>query len=161
MFSIFCCMNFFKHFFCFWKARRALVSCFQKYESASKTFNHAVSYFHLLGLGYPCSFLLTIIFFQLVLVNPGGEVMKKLNKSKSLDLIGQEWIFLTVGEAVRACNFMLHSCKPNPNVTDESEKRNDNNVWITVYLRIKSYFKFATTILYQNFLSYINNTVCI
>ncbi|XP_052169897.1 sulfate transporter 3.1-like [Diospyros lotus] len=52
---------------------------------------------------------------QLVLANPGGEVMKKLNKSRFLEAIGQEWIYLTVGEAVGACNFMLHtSSKPKP-----------------------------------------------
>lgn len=49
---------------------------------------------------------------QLVLANPGAEVMKKLNKSKFIETLGQEWMFLTVGEAVEACNFMLHSCKP-------------------------------------------------
>uniref|UniRef100_M1BP76 Sulfate/bicarbonate/oxalate exchanger and transporter sat-1 n=2 Tax=Solanum TaxID=4107 RepID=M1BP76_SOLTU len=38
--------------------------------------------------------------------------MKKLNKSKFLETLGQEWIFLTVGEAVESCNYMLHSCKP-------------------------------------------------
>lgn len=49
---------------------------------------------------------------KLVLANPGAEVMKKLNKSKFLETLGQEWIFLTVGEAVESCNYMLHSCKP-------------------------------------------------
>ncbi|XP_015079458.1 sulfate transporter 3.1-like [Solanum pennellii] len=49
---------------------------------------------------------------KLVLANPGAEVMKKLNKSKFIETLGQEWMFLTVGEAVEACNFMLHSCKP-------------------------------------------------
>ncbi|XP_047335256.1 sulfate transporter 3.1-like [Impatiens glandulifera] len=48
---------------------------------------------------------------QLVLANPGGEVMKKLNKAKFIDSLGHEWIYLTVGEAARACNFMLHSSK--------------------------------------------------
>ncbi|KAF7818350.1 sulfate transporter 3.1-like [Senna tora] len=48
---------------------------------------------------------------QLALVNPGSEVMKKLNKAKFLENIGQKWIFLTVEEAVRACNYMLHTCK--------------------------------------------------
>lgn len=28
---------------------------------------------------------------------------------------GQEWIFLTVAEAVAACNFMLRQCKPSSN----------------------------------------------
>ncbi|XP_073315564.1 sulfate transporter 3.1-like [Primulina huaijiensis] len=48
---------------------------------------------------------------KLALANPGAEVMKKLNKSKFLETIGQDWIFLTVGEAVGACNYMLHTCK--------------------------------------------------
>ncbi|WCJ21576.1 sulfate transporter 3 1 [Euphorbia peplus] len=50
---------------------------------------------------------------KLVLANPGSEVMKKLNKSKTIEKIGEEWIFLTAGEAVGACNYMLHSCKPD------------------------------------------------
>ncbi|KAH6808922.1 sulfate transporter 3 [Perilla frutescens var. frutescens] len=49
---------------------------------------------------------------KLVLANPGGEVMKKLDKSKFIHTIGQEWIYLTVEEAVSACNFMLQACKP-------------------------------------------------
>ncbi|KAL8485149.1 hypothetical protein ACS0TY_027445 [Phlomoides rotata] len=57
---------------------------------------------------------------QLVLANPGGEVMKKLDKSKCIDAIGHEWIYLTVGEAVNACNFMLQPCKPKTKA-DESE----------------------------------------
>ncbi|PIN24779.1 Sulfate/bicarbonate/oxalate exchanger SAT-1 and related transporters (SLC26 family) [Handroanthus impetiginosus] len=49
---------------------------------------------------------------KLALANPGAEVMKKLNKSKFLEKIGQEWIFLTVADAVGACSYMLHTCKP-------------------------------------------------
>ncbi|XP_057771618.1 sulfate transporter 3.1-like [Salvia miltiorrhiza] len=49
---------------------------------------------------------------KLVLANPGGEVVKKLHKSKIIHTIGQEWIYLTIGEAVSACNFMLQACKP-------------------------------------------------
>ncbi|XP_042065345.1 sulfate transporter 3.1-like [Salvia splendens] len=49
---------------------------------------------------------------KLVLANPGGEVIKKLHKSKIIDTIGQEWIYLTVGEAVSDCNIMLQACKP-------------------------------------------------
>ncbi|KAJ9696128.1 hypothetical protein PVL29_008392 [Vitis rotundifolia] len=41
---------------------------------------------------------------KLVLANPGGEVMKKMNESKFIEVLGQEWIYLTVGEAVEACN---------------------------------------------------------
>nr|DAD47924.1 TPA_asm: hypothetical protein HUJ06_017861 [Nelumbo nucifera] len=51
---------------------------------------------------------------KLALVNPGSEVMKKLDKSKFLEDIGQEWVYLTVAEAVGACNFMLHTCKSAP-----------------------------------------------
>ncbi|XP_021802859.1 sulfate transporter 3.2-like [Prunus avium] len=56
---------------------------------------------------------------QLVLANPGSEVMKKMNKSELIEKIGQEWIYLTVAEAVAACNFMLHSTKPNPGKDQE------------------------------------------
>ncbi|KAL2540572.1 Sulfate transporter 3.1 [Abeliophyllum distichum] len=62
---------------------------------------------------------------KLGLANPGAEVMKKMNKSKFIEKIGQEWIFLTVGEAVGACNFMLHTYKPKT-ATDESEKYSNN-----------------------------------
>ncbi|TKY52653.1 Sulfate transporter 3.1 [Spatholobus suberectus] len=61
---------------------------------------------------------------QLVLVNPGSEVMKKLNKSKFQNHLGQKWIYLTVEEAVGACNFNLHACKTNPK-KDESEGWNN------------------------------------
>lgn len=55
---------------------------------------------------------------KLVLANPQSEVMKKLDKSKLIEKIGQEWIYLTVGEAVAACNFMLHTGKSNPVAVD-------------------------------------------
>ncbi|RXI02797.1 hypothetical protein DVH24_002875 [Malus domestica] len=51
---------------------------------------------------------------QLVLANPGGEVMKKMSKSELIEKIGRQWIYLTVAEAVAACNFMLHTTKPDP-----------------------------------------------
>lgn len=38
-------------------------------------------------------------------------MMRKLDKSKFVDRIGKEWIYLTVGEAVNATNFMLHKYK--------------------------------------------------
>jgi sulfate transporter 3 len=50
--------------------------------------------------------------FQIVLANPGSEIMKKLDSSKVLELIGHEWIFPTVGEAVSSCDYVLHSHKP-------------------------------------------------
>ncbi|KAK1308506.1 Sulfate transporter 1.2 [Acorus calamus] len=40
---------------------------------------------------------------QLVLANPGNTVMDKLISSKFTEMIGQDKIFLTVGEAVLAC----------------------------------------------------------
>ncbi|MBA0870770.1 hypothetical protein Goshw_016962 [Gossypium schwendimanii] len=61
---------------------------------------------------------------QLVLANPQSEVMKKLDKSKLIDKIGQGWIFLTVGEAVSACNFMLHTCKSIHVAVDQNAEEN-------------------------------------
>ncbi|CAL8073872.1 unnamed protein product [Prunus armeniaca] len=63
---------------------------------------------------------------KLVLANPRSEVIKKLEKSKFIEKIGQEWIYVTVGEAVSACNFMLHTCKPNPGEIEVNRK--DDNV---------------------------------
>ncbi|KAJ4826494.1 Sulfate transporter 3.1 [Turnera subulata] len=51
---------------------------------------------------------------KFVLANPRSEVIKKLEKAKYIETIGQEWIYLTVGEAVAACEFLLHTCKSNP-----------------------------------------------
>ncbi|KAM3326079.1 sulfate transporter 3.1 [Capsicum chacoense] len=61
---------------------------------------------------------------KLVLANPGAEVMKKLNKSKFIETLGQEWIFLTVGEAVESCNYMLHSYRPKSGTDDSSFSNN-------------------------------------
>ncbi|KAK7345848.1 hypothetical protein VNO77_16460 [Canavalia gladiata] len=61
---------------------------------------------------------------QLALVNPGSEVMKKLNKSKFKNDIEQKWMYLTVEEAVGACNFNLRACKTNPK-KDESDGWNN------------------------------------
>ncbi|KAB2599681.1 sulfate transporter 3.1-like [Pyrus ussuriensis x Pyrus communis] len=63
---------------------------------------------------------------KLVLANPRSEVIKKLEKSKFIEKIGQEWIYLTVAEAVSACNFTLHTCKPNPGEIDGN--RHDDSV---------------------------------
>ncbi|KAI4326522.1 hypothetical protein MLD38_031828 [Melastoma candidum] len=71
---------------------------------------------------------------KLVLANPGMEVMKKVKKSKVIEKIGQEWIFLTVGEAVGACNYMLHKFNPPPTKNEDhlqdnwSGNNNNNNV---------------------------------
>ncbi|KAL3505975.1 hypothetical protein ACH5RR_031357 [Cinchona calisaya] len=63
---------------------------------------------------------------QLVLANPGSEVMKKLDRSNLIEMVGQEWIFLTVAEAVCACTFMLHSYKQKAKAT--KNEASDNNV---------------------------------
>uniref|UniRef100_A0A6N2NAY1 STAS domain-containing protein n=1 Tax=Salix viminalis TaxID=40686 RepID=A0A6N2NAY1_SALVM len=65
---------------------------------------------------------------RLVLANPRSEVIKKLEKSKFMESIGREWIYLTVGEAVAACNFMLHTSKSNNPVTDTVEFDAHDNV---------------------------------
>ncbi|XP_042417397.1 sulfate transporter 3.1-like [Zingiber officinale] len=57
---------------------------------------------------------------KLVLANPGSEVMKKLDSSNVLEAIGHEWIFLTVADAVAACNFALHKCKPNDSSCEDA-----------------------------------------
>ncbi|KAH1081371.1 hypothetical protein J1N35_021132 [Gossypium stocksii] len=61
---------------------------------------------------------------KLVLANPGAEVMKKLNKSKFIETIGKEWIYLTVGEAVEACNYKLHTGKPDATNEDSQPWNN-------------------------------------
>ncbi|KAK1390565.1 Sulfate_transp domain-containing protein/STAS domain-containing protein/Sulfate_tra_GLY domain-containing protein [Heracleum sosnowskyi] len=48
---------------------------------------------------------------KLALVNPGSEVMRKLGRSKFVHKIGEEFIYLTVGDAVNGISFMLHSHK--------------------------------------------------
>ncbi|GKV19649.1 hypothetical protein SLEP1_g29879 [Rubroshorea leprosula] len=61
---------------------------------------------------------------KFVLANPRSEVIKKLDKSKFIETIGQEWIYLTVGEAVGACSFMLHRYKSNPNAVEYDAQNN-------------------------------------
>ncbi|PRQ36083.1 putative SLC26A/SulP transporter [Rosa chinensis] len=63
---------------------------------------------------------------QLVLANPRSEVIKKLDTSKYIETIGREWMFVTVGEAVEACNFLLHSSKLSPG--EEKAKTPEDNV---------------------------------
>lgn len=63
---------------------------------------------------------------KILLANPGGEVMKKLDKSNFIDTIGKEWIYLTVGEAVNACNYILHTCKFQSKRIDSSATPDDN-----------------------------------
>lgn len=52
--------------------------------------------------------------------------MKKLDKSNFIETIGKEWIYLTVGEAVNACNYILHTCKVQSKRIDSSATSDDN-----------------------------------
>ncbi|XP_066315702.1 sulfate transporter 3.1-like [Miscanthus floridulus] len=45
---------------------------------------------------------------QIALANPGSEIMRKLDKSKVLQIIGDEWIFLTVADA---SDYAHRNCK--------------------------------------------------
>ncbi|XP_051127564.1 sulfate transporter 3.1-like [Andrographis paniculata] len=64
---------------------------------------------------------------KLVLANPGAEVMKKLDKSNFLGAIGNEWIHLTVGEAVNACKFtMVQTSGPKTKAAIEIEATDDH-----------------------------------
>ncbi|KAK6780911.1 hypothetical protein RDI58_023095 [Solanum bulbocastanum] len=63
---------------------------------------------------------------KVLLANPGGEVMKKLDKSNFIDKIGKEWIYLTIGEAVNACNYILHDCKFQSKRINSSVAPDDN-----------------------------------
>ncbi|XP_019180464.1 PREDICTED: sulfate transporter 3.1-like [Ipomoea nil] len=63
---------------------------------------------------------------KLVLANPGGEVMKKLEKSELMESIGKEWIYLTVAEAVNTCNYILHTCKAKATAMENAAS--DENV---------------------------------
>ena len=57
--------------------------------------------------------------------------MKKLQRSKVVELLGEEWIHLTVGEAVGACTYMLHTYKPKSTLKsmgDQLETCTSNNV---------------------------------
>lgn len=54
--------------------------------------------------------------------------MKKLHKSKIIDTIEQEWIYLTVGEAVAACNFMIQTCKPKTKAVECEPEAADDQV---------------------------------
>ncbi|KAJ7566158.1 hypothetical protein O6H91_02G090500 [Diphasiastrum complanatum] len=44
---------------------------------------------------------------QLVLANPGASVMEKFQLSSFIDYLGEEWFFLTVGEAVQVCSTLM------------------------------------------------------
>lgn len=45
---------------------------------------------------------------QLVMANPGRQTIEKLNNSKFIEILGKEWLFLTVDEAVVTCKTLFH-----------------------------------------------------
>ncbi|KAF3579827.1 hypothetical protein DY000_02032957 [Brassica cretica] len=52
---------------------------------------------------------------QYVILDMSGEAVKKLTRSKFIcDNLGKEWMFLTVGEAVEASSYMLHTLRTVP-----------------------------------------------
>ncbi|KAH9316513.1 hypothetical protein KI387_025140 [Taxus chinensis] len=50
---------------------------------------------------------------QLVLSNPGSDLMEKLQKARLIEILGENWIFLTISEAVKVCCSLLNSRKLN------------------------------------------------
>ncbi|KAL2901957.1 Sulfate transporter 3.1 [Bienertia sinuspersici] len=49
---------------------------------------------------------------------------EKLDRAEFFEKLGQEWVHLTIGEAVGACRYMLHTYKSK--LTDESEPCSNN-----------------------------------
>lgn len=54
--------------------------------------------------------------------------MKKLDKSKLIESIGKEWIYLTVAEAVNTCNYILHTCRAKATAIQNAAAAPDENV---------------------------------
>lgn len=52
----------------------------------------------------------------MLIVNPRLRVMEKFIQSHFIDKIGKENFYLSVEEAVDACQFLLHKSKQNGNV---------------------------------------------
>ncbi|KAJ6813541.1 putative sulfate transporter 3.5 [Iris pallida] len=48
---------------------------------------------------------------KMVLINPRLRVVEKLTKAHVIDLVGSEWVFLTVKDAVTACHFALEESR--------------------------------------------------
>ncbi|KAH9290443.1 hypothetical protein KI387_034560 [Taxus chinensis] len=60
---------------------------------------------------------------QLVLANPATPVMEKLHKCKFMEVLGNKWLFVTVAEAVVACDSWLHAEKlHNANYSDTNNQ---------------------------------------
>lgn len=48
---------------------------------------------------------------QVVLANPRLQVAEKLVLAKYIEMIGEEWVFFSVNEAVSACHFSLQESR--------------------------------------------------
>lgn len=46
---------------------------------------------------------------QLALANPGGGVMEKLQRANLIQSLGQDCLFVAVGEAISCCTSMIKS----------------------------------------------------
>jgi hypothetical protein len=49
------------------------------------------------------SYMFLLTMFQIAFANPGVGVAQKMQEAGFMDLVGREWFFLTVGEAVQVC----------------------------------------------------------
>lgn len=54
-------------------------------------------------LGKMISLLCSNTYLQMVMASPGWQAVQKMKLARLVDRIGEDWIFLTVGEAVEAC----------------------------------------------------------
>ncbi|XP_041006687.1 probable sulfate transporter 3.5 [Juglans microcarpa x Juglans regia] len=52
---------------------------------------------------------------KMAIINPRIKVMEKMIASKFIDIIGREYVFLSIDDATEACRFSLQRPKPNGN----------------------------------------------
>ena len=64
----------------------------------------------------------------MAIVNPRLRVMEKFIQSHFVDKIGKENFFLSVDDAVDACQFMLHKSTQNGNVSTDQPIVNDGDL---------------------------------
>ncbi|KAF5459076.1 hypothetical protein F2P56_023064, partial [Juglans regia] len=56
---------------------------------------------------------------KMAIINPRIKVMEKMIASKFIDIIGKEYVFLSIDDATEACRFSLQRPKPNGNCSLE------------------------------------------
>jgi hypothetical protein len=56
-------------------------------------------------------FFFSFFFFQMVIINPRIKVMEKMMASKFIDIIGKEFVFLCIDDAIESCRFSLLKSK--------------------------------------------------